>query len=144
MQIELTMLPRQEPIARMTEANAASVALINGNKVLLIQRAFEPLKGLWTFPGGRREPGENIEDTAIRELFEELGLVVSGLEPVMNMPIGGGFQLQIFATRMFAGAIVASAEIADRRWVQAGGLAGLAVTEGLDNVIARSFAAVAV
>jgi 8-oxo-dGTP diphosphatase len=138
------MLPRQEPIARMTEANAASVALINGNKVLLIQRAFEPLKGLWTFPGGRREPGENIEDTAIRELFEELGLVVSGLEPVMNMPIGGGFQLQIFATRMFAGAIVASAEIADRRWVQAGGLAGLAVTEGLDNVIARSFAAVAV
>ncbi len=33
-------------------------------------------------PGGHREPGENIRDTARRELYEETGAVDFSLEPV--------------------------------------------------------------
>jgi len=32
--------------------------------------------GQWAFPGGRREPGETLEHTALRELDEEVGLTL--------------------------------------------------------------------
>jgi len=38
-------------------------------KFLLIRRS-----GLWDLPKGHQEPGENIEDTALREVEEETGL----------------------------------------------------------------------
>ena len=56
--------------------NAASVALINGDRVLLIQRARNPWRGMWSLPGGRLEPGETAEEAAGREVREEVGLTV--------------------------------------------------------------------
>ncbi|MBD7912531.1 MULTISPECIES: NUDIX domain-containing protein [Clostridium] len=36
----------------------------------------------WEIPGGHREPNENIDDTASRELFEETGATEFNLTPV--------------------------------------------------------------
>ncbi|XP_008046390.1 nucleoside diphosphate-linked moiety X motif 6 isoform X3 [Carlito syrichta] len=33
-----------------------------------------PLKNMWKFPGGLSEPGEDIGDTAVREVLEETGI----------------------------------------------------------------------
>lgn len=55
-----------------------AVALVDADgRVLLAQRPEgKSMAGLWEFPGGKVEPGENPEDTLIRELHEELGIEV--------------------------------------------------------------------
>ena len=52
-------------------------ALIDAdNRVLLAQRPEgKSMAGLWEFPGGKIETGETPEESLIRELEEELGIV---------------------------------------------------------------------
>ena len=45
-------------------------------RLLLVQRANEPGRGLWSLPGGRVEPGEDDEAALVREMAEETGLAV--------------------------------------------------------------------
>ena len=46
-------------------------------RVLIAQRPPQKAMGsLWEFPGGKIEPGERPEEALIRELAEELGIVV--------------------------------------------------------------------
>jgi len=45
-------------------------------KVLLVRRGREPLKGEWSLPGGRLELGEHLEAAVVREVREETGLEV--------------------------------------------------------------------
>jgi 8-oxo-dGTP diphosphatase len=56
----------------------AACALVDADgRVLLAQRPEgKPMAGLWEFPGGKIEDGERPEETLIRELEEELGIVV--------------------------------------------------------------------
>jgi 8-oxo-dGTP diphosphatase len=55
-----------------------AVALIDvDGRVLLAQRpAHKQLGGLWEFPGGKLHEGETPEGALVRELKEELGIVV--------------------------------------------------------------------
>lgn len=57
----------------------AACALVDSDgRVLLAQRpAGRPMAGLWEFPGGKVEAGERPEQTLIRELEEELAIVVN-------------------------------------------------------------------
>ena len=57
----------------------AACALVDTDgRVLLAQRpAGKPMAGLWEFPGGKVEGGERPEQTLIRELKEELGILVN-------------------------------------------------------------------
>ena len=58
-----------------------------GDRTLLITRRASRLSnhaGQWALPGGRRDPGESIEQTALRELREETGLTV-GSDAVLGV-----------------------------------------------------------
>ncbi len=50
---------------------AACALVADGDKLLFVQRAIEPCKGLWSLPGGFVELGETSEEAALRELEEE-------------------------------------------------------------------------
>ena len=62
---------------RAGEAAFNSVAMVDADgRVLLAQRPEgKALAGLWEFPGGKVEPGESPEETVVRELQEELGII---------------------------------------------------------------------
>jgi A/G-specific adenine glycosylase len=57
-----------------------------GDRVLVCQRpADTTFPGYWEFPGGKREPGETLEQCLARELREELAIgvhPVAALDPI--------------------------------------------------------------
>ncbi|MCJ2183050.1 (deoxy)nucleoside triphosphate pyrophosphohydrolase [Novosphingobium sp. 1949] len=55
-------------------------------RILLQKRPAHTMHGgLWEFPGGKVDPGESAEQAAVREMEEELGVV---LKPEDLVPVG--------------------------------------------------------
>jgi len=52
------------------------VLIEKDGKYLLIRRAADPDRGMWSVPGGLVELGERVKDAAVREAMEETGLRV--------------------------------------------------------------------
>ncbi len=74
--------------------NPVPVALMlacDGDRLLLVRRANDPLRGFWAPPAGYVEIDESTEAAAVRETAEETGLTVvpSGLAGVWSEPRTG-------------------------------------------------------
>ena len=61
-----------------------SIAVIRGGRVLLAARANEPMRGVWTLPGGLVEAGETLAAGALRELQEEVGVRAEVVGPSLT------------------------------------------------------------
>jgi 8-oxo-dGTP diphosphatase len=60
---------------------AAGLIMKDGRYLITRRKAGVHLQGLWEFPGGKREPGESLEECLKRELHEELGIEIT--KPVL-------------------------------------------------------------
>jgi len=88
-------------------------------RVLLVRRANEPGRGLWSLPGGRIEAGE-AEDVAVaREVLEETGLVVTVHGLVGRVAIGR-YDIADFACRVTGGTLAAATDADDVAWTVPG------------------------
>lgn len=66
----------------------AGIIPVRDGRVLLTRRAIEPSRGLWTFPGGYVDWGEEVTAAARRETLEEVRLRVEldGLVGIYSYP----------------------------------------------------------
>lgn len=111
----------------------AACALVDPDRrVLVTQRPpGKPMAGLWEFPGGKVEEGETPDACIIRELFEELGIRVSGncLSPLTFASHNyDEFHLlmPLFVCRKWSGMAVAREE-QTLRWVRPAELRALSM-----------------
>ena len=108
-------------------------------RLLLVQRANEPGRGLWSVPGGRVEPGETAREAVVREVAEETGLpvVVTGLAGVVERaaPGGGVYVIEDFTARLAPGtdpdALRSGDDASAAAWVPVDELDRLPCVEGL-------------
>jgi 8-oxo-dGTP diphosphatase len=56
--------------------------VLRGDRALVVRRSNPPLPGRWGFPGGVLELGETIAQGAMRELFEETGVIAEAAGPL--------------------------------------------------------------
>ena len=65
---------------------------------LLVLEKIPTEYGLWGLPGGKTDPGETVEQAAVREVFEEVALSVS-LERELFAAINHDIQKHLFLAR---------------------------------------------
>jgi 8-oxo-dGTP diphosphatase len=122
--------------------------IIEGDRILLVERGHEPLKGWWSLPGGVVEAGERLEDAARREVREETGLEVEIVcllevfERIMRDAAGRPeyhYVLMDYLCRPAGGELCAADDASCVRWVTEQELPDLKITEGTPAVIAKAF-----
>ena len=104
---------------------------------------------MWSFPGGRIEPGEPVRAAALREVREEAGVVaeLAGVLDVHDVfrrdPAGGviaQYLLAVFYGRWVSGEPVAGDDAAAARFVPLDAVQALRMTDGAPDFIRRAAA----
>jgi 8-oxo-dGTP diphosphatase len=122
--------------------------IVDGDRVLLVKRAHEPLKGEWSLPGGAVEVGESLEAALVREVREETCLDVA-VGPVVEVldRIGRDatdrveyhFVIVDYLCRAAGGTATCGSDAEDVRWVERRDLAAYHLTTAAAAVVEKAF-----
>ncbi|HEY7680741.1 MAG TPA: NUDIX hydrolase [Terriglobia bacterium] len=124
-------------------------------RVLLVRRAREPLRGKWSLPGGMVEVGETLAEAVRREIAEETGLTVrvGSIVKVLDRitrdeqkRVQFHYVLVDFLCRVEGGTLRAASDVSEARWVRREELAqyGLRpetlriIEKGLEEAMAKA------
>jgi 8-oxo-dGTP diphosphatase len=104
-------------------------------RLLMIKRGREPGAGLWSIPGGRIEPGETDAEALVREMLEETSLTVQVgrlLGQVRRPGLNGAvIEIRDYTVTVIGGSLRPGDDAADARWIAAGDMDSLEITDGL-------------
>ena len=122
--------------------------ILDGDRILLVERGREPLKGYWSLPGGMLETGETLHEGVKREILEETGLVIHPLqiaevfERIMRDSEGRAeyhYVLIDYLCAVAGGELAAGDDVSRAEWVLRKDLPGIRLTEGTLPVIEKAF-----
>ena len=97
-----------------------TIIRVDDGRLVLVRRAIEPGYGLWVFPGGYVDRGEDITTAAVREAREEAGLEVhlEGLVNVYSYP-GRPLIIIVYAATVLGGELCPDEECLEVRLFEA-------------------------
>ncbi|MFQ6075652.1 MAG: NUDIX hydrolase [Candidatus Bathyarchaeia archaeon] len=122
------------------------VLIRDGEKSLLVKRASEPSKGLWSIPGGLVELGERVKEAAMREVEEETGLdveidrLLDVIDNIIRDDEGKVLYHYIivdFLGHPVGGELKIASDVADARWVRANEIKQYKITRTLTRLLKR-------
>jgi 8-oxo-dGTP diphosphatase len=119
--------------------------VLDGDRVLLVKRGKEPLRGRWLVPGGMVELGETLTDAVVREVREETGLEVRPREVVFvfdrvereGAELLYHYVIVDYACDLVGGGLVPGSDAEDAAWVRLADLPRYDVPEPALELILR-------
>lgn len=111
-------------------ACVGGLAYDDAGRLLVVQRANEPGRGLWSVPGGRVEPGEDDAAALVREMLEETGLQVA-TDALVGRVRRGRFAIADYRCTVVGGLLRAGDDALDARFVDRAAMAALPLVDGL-------------
>jgi 8-oxo-dGTP diphosphatase len=123
--------------------------VLDGDRVLLVQRGGATLPGKWSIPGGLVELGETSREAVCRELFEECGLEIEVIDVcgILDRVIRDAegrvryhWVLVDYLAAARGGTLCAGDDAADARWVPIAEVERYDTTDGLMEMIERAMA----
>lgn len=115
------------------------------NKILFLKRSSKVANGFWNLPGGKSDPGQNLESNLIREVEEECGLEVSDLklltytEDVMSELDGNHYFSFFLMPKIVKGVVRLNHESSDYKLIHPKDFSNYPIAFGHDKVIRDYF-----
>lgn len=117
------MVEREYPLSPLVGVGGV---VVHEDRVLLVQRGHEPMKGKWTIPGGLIDVGETLREAVIREVKEETGLDVEPVELVELLDrihredkrVRYHYVIADYLCRVTGGTLGAASDAEAARWVE--------------------------